>query len=88
MRVLLYTREGCELCDNVVQLFEQLKSDELAVVADCDLTKVDIAQDAELTERYGLAIPVLEREDNGEQLFWPFPPSRLREFLRRGGFGS
>jgi hypothetical protein len=34
-----------------------------------------------LLEQYGWSIPVLQRADTGEELKWPFPPSRLREFL-------
>ena len=76
-QLLLYTRAGCELCDQAVTVFNSL---------DCatlwQLRKVDIDGDQELATQYGLSIPVLKREDNGAELYWPFPASRLRKFLQ------
>ncbi len=83
--LLLYTRSGCELCDRALDMFDQLcaegsinSSDGAAKYA---IKKVDIAGSEELTRKYGLSIPILERSDNAAQLCWPFPPSRLRDFL-------
>ena len=41
---------------------------------------VDISEDAQLMERYGIRIPVLRRAD-GEELNWPFALQSARGFL-------
>ena len=43
--------------------------------------KVDIETDLELLKRYGIYVPVLEREDNKQELFWPFDHAELVAFL-------
>jgi glutaredoxin len=50
----LYTRQHCHLCEQAKQLIMELKGDYPFV-----LKEVDIDQYDELTERYGLMIPVL-----------------------------
>lgn len=80
--LLLYTRDGCELCEQAQALFESLQQQLPELGQRFVLQKVDIAQDTGLEARYGLSIPVLERSDNHAQLNWPFPPSRLRDFLK------
>lgn len=48
------------------------------------LRVVDIAGSDKLFERYGLRIPVLQRDD-GEELNWPFEMEELGRFLESGG---
>jgi len=79
--ILLYTRDGCELCDKAIDIFEEVCVDRPAIGKCFEIRKVDISADRQLEEKYGLCIPVLERSDTHELLYWPFPPSRLREFL-------
>ncbi|NNL56215.1 MAG: glutaredoxin family protein [Pseudomonadales bacterium] len=76
-QLLLYTRAGCELCDQAASMFGSLDC-----AAQWQLHKVDIDSDAALNTQYGLRIPVVKREDSGAELYWPFPPSRLRAFLQ------
>nr|MCS5564862.1 glutaredoxin family protein [Methylococcales bacterium] len=47
-----------------------------------ELERVDIAEQDDLVERYGLTIPVVKRLDSGAELNWPFDPSELETFLR------
>lgn len=58
-------------------LFEQVNTDRA-----WQLVAVDIDRDAALRQQYGWSIPVLKREDNSAELKWPFPASRLRDFLQ------
>ncbi|MBT8149987.1 MAG: glutaredoxin family protein, partial [Gammaproteobacteria bacterium] len=74
--ITLFGREECELCDRAEQLFYQV-----AGPGGPALNKVDIDSDAALLARYRFVIPVLRCNANGSELCWPFPPSRLREFL-------
>ncbi|GAB5340169.1 hypothetical protein PFUM301598_46370 [Pseudomonas fluorescens] len=43
---------------------------------------VDITEPVDLTEVYGLRIPVLRRVDTGAELDWPFDPEQIVAFLR------
>lgn len=54
-KVVVYTKEGCHLCENVIVELQKLQR-ELSF----DLGTQDIAADAELFERYKDVIPVVE----------------------------
>ena len=43
---------------------------------------VDITEPDDLTEAYGLRIPVLRRVDTGAELDWPFDTEQAVAFLR------
>ncbi|KIR20377.1 hypothetical protein PFLU3_41970 [Pseudomonas fluorescens] len=43
---------------------------------------IDIADPEDLTEAYGLRIPVLRRVDTGAELDWPFDSDQVVAFLR------
>ena len=53
-RVVLYTKPGCHLCDEMKAQMSAARCDELYT-----LEEVDIEQDAELFGRYRYEIPVL-----------------------------
>lgn len=42
---------------------------------------IDIAEHDDLLESYGIRIPVLKREDTGNELGWPFDETTLEQFL-------
>lgn len=68
--VILYTRDGCGLCEQASAMASSLG---------VDIAPKDISRSVELLERYGTSIPVLavgERE-----LFWPFRPDDIRDLL-------
>jgi hypothetical protein len=69
---LLYLRADCHLCEQVIALLEGVG---------VRFRPVDIDGDAELTEEYGLRIPVLRLPGNGHELDYPFDEERLRRFL-------
>ena len=74
--IILYTTAGCHLCEEAEELLRQSQ-------AGSPLTwqAVDIADQPELMERYGIRIPVLQKTDGGAELGWPFDLEQLRLFL-------
>ena len=74
----LYATSGCHLCERA----EALVRGAVAVA----FLPVEIADDAELLERYGVRIPVLRRVDTGEELDWPFDVAAIRRLLAGSGF--
>ena len=73
MRLTLFQRDDCPLCDAAYEL--------LAVTGVPDFEPVWIDGDAALEARYGTRVPVLRREADGVELDWPFAPEALRAFL-------
>ena len=54
LQLILYTRPGCHLCEDAKLVLSLLKEE-----IPFDLVEMDISKDDELTEKYGLYIPVL-----------------------------
>ncbi|MEH7107789.1 MULTISPECIES: glutaredoxin family protein [Bacillaceae] len=52
----LYTRNGCHLCEDAMDVLRELEQEFASLV---DLQEIDISTSDELTERYGLMIPVV-----------------------------
>lgn len=73
-RLELYGTYGCHLCAEAEHLCR-------TTLPGLDLRTIDIADHAELMERYGLRIPVLRDPDSGRELGWPFGPDELQTFL-------
>lgn len=76
MRLTLYQRDECHLCDLALDLLAQ------AQVPDFDSVFID--DDGELEARYGARVPVLRAVDGAHvrELDWPFDVERLRAFVR------
>lgn len=72
MRLVLYGKESCHLCDEAEDVLR-----ELGIVAEY----VDIESEASLLEDYGIRIPVLKRLDSGAELGWPFDAEAVARFL-------
>jgi len=71
---VLYSSEGCHLCEQALEICLQLVSkDKIRIV--------DIVEDDSLVEKYGVHIPVLERLSDNKELFWPFDAHQLAEFI-------
>jgi hypothetical protein len=75
-QLILYTTEGCHLCDEAEDLLKQLES-----VKEYKLQLVDISFSGELMTIYGIRIPVVRRTDNGNELGWPFDRASLLAFV-------
>ena len=67
----LYTTSGCHLCEHAETILE---------AGGHRFEAVDIADDLDLMERYGVRIPVV-RDDAGRELGWPFDGAQLEDFL-------
>lgn len=75
MRLSLYQRDECHLCD--------LALDALAHAQVPDFESVWIDGDAVLEARYGARVPVLRDEDAGVELDWPFDAAAVRALVGR-----
>lgn len=73
MRLSLYQRDDCHLCD--------LALDELARARAPEFESVWIDGDSGLEARYGLRVPVLREEASGRELDWPFDAQAIARFL-------
>jgi len=78
MRVVLYSRAGCHLCDTArdVLLAERSRSP-------FELVEVDVAGDDLLEREYGIRIPVVEI-DGRERFEYEVDPAELLAFVRGG----
>lgn len=74
-RLRFYTRPNCSLCDHVYPILQRLEGE--GVVR---LETINIAEDEELAERYGMRIPVLEFPD-GQLLEGRISEFRIRRLL-------
>ena len=78
--LVLYTRDGCHLCEEARAIVQGLLEDRAArsqrIAA---LHERDIAADAALERRFFATIPVLEL--GGERLELATSPARIRRFL-------
>jgi predicted DCC family thiol-disulfide oxidoreductase YuxK len=75
--LVLYHTAGCHLCDLAEQLLLPL-----AAGHGWRLSRVDIAADETLLERYGVRIPVVRDAARGIELGWPFTADELERSLR------
>ncbi|HXE66883.1 MAG TPA: glutaredoxin family protein [Rhodanobacteraceae bacterium] len=73
MRLTLFQRDDCKLCDEAVALLAQAR------VPDFESAWID--GDAELEARYGERVPVLRDDASGRELGWPFDMAALRAFM-------
>lgn len=77
-RVVVYSREGCHLCEAAEQLVEQV----VAETGD-DWARVDIDADPDLKQAFTDQVPVTF-VDGRQHDFWRVDPARLRAALARG----
>ena len=75
MNVILYTTLGCHLCEQAHAMLNHLAQQGHRL----EIQAMEIADDDQLMEQYGIRIPVL-RADNRE-LGWPFSLEELQAFL-------
>lgn len=73
MRLLLYQRDDCRLCDEAVALLASVRAPEFQ--------SLWVDGERALEDRYGARVPVLRDEDSGRELAWPFDAGALRRFL-------
>ena len=73
VRLVLFQRDDCQLCDLALGLLAQVRAP--------DFESVFIDGDDALEARYGERVPVLRDEEGGRELDWPFVVDRLRAWL-------
>ena len=73
MRLTLYQRDDCPLCDQALDVLARARVPEFA--------SVWIDDDDALEERYGTRVPVLRNEVDGRELDWPFEVEALRALV-------
>lgn len=75
--LILYYQPDCHLCDEAESLMQ-------AAGLGKAHRKVDISGVPELLMRYEIHVPVLQRVEDGEELYWPFSQAELLEFAQTG----
>jgi hypothetical protein len=70
----LYSSLGCHLCEQALAMCQQLNLTE-------QVQLVDIVDDDRLVAQYGIHIPVLKRNCDQQELFWPFTRQQISELL-------
>ena len=79
-QLVLYTREGCHLCDDARALVQSLLEDRAArALPGAALVERDITTDPEWERQFFDRIPVLELR--GRRLDLAVSPAKLRAFL-------
>lgn len=73
MRLTLFQRDDCHLCDLALDLLARVQAPEFE--------SVFIDADPALEVRYGERVPVLRDEDGERELEWPFDVAALRAWL-------
>ena len=76
MKVYLYSTAGCHLCDLAKAVIWPL-----LVKHDFRLIEVDVSEQDELVNRYGVRIPVLGSSLIGRELDWPFSVKDIDDFF-------
>jgi hypothetical protein len=76
VRLILFQRDECHLCDLALAVLAQARAPEFA--------SVWIDGDEALEARYGERVPVLRDADSGRELDWPFAADVVRAWLVQG----
>lgn len=78
MRLTIYSKPGCHLCDEMKAIVRSA----IAGSPDISLDEIDISADRDLTERYGLEIPVL-MVDGKKVAKYRVSPADVRKMIER-----
>ena len=76
MRLVLYQRDDCKLCDEALAI--------LATARAPEFESVWIDADAALERVYGERVPVLRDASDDRELGWPFDVDDVRAFVGAG----
>jgi glutaredoxin len=77
LHVRLYSRTGCHLCENALQLLESMRGNYEFLIEE-----IDIDEDPALTERLGQQIPVIT-VDGGNRVAGEISEDKLRRAFSR-----
>lgn len=73
---VLYSTLGCHLCEQALDVINQVIDKKSTVEI------IDISEDAELMENYGIRIPVIKNNRTQNELGWPFSESELTLWMQ------
>lgn len=73
LRLVLYQRDDCKLCDEALAVLASARAP--------DFASVFIDGDAGLEARYGVRVPVLREDTSARELEWPFDAAAVARFL-------
>lgn len=76
LRLNLYATSHCHLCEQAETLLVNLTAQ-----YDINWQVIEITEDSNLLESYGLKIPVIKRLDNNAEITWPFTDVEIKEFI-------
>ena len=77
MRLTLYQRDDCHLCDLALEVLAQARAPAF--------DSVFVDDDTQLELRYGERVPVLREEESGAEVGWPFDAETIAIFLASAG---
>ena len=77
LNLTLYTTDGCHLCDYAETVLQEV----LQAEPELRWSNVDIANQDELIERYGIRIPVIRLEGADYDVGWPFSADDVIHYL-------
>jgi len=81
--LLLYTTQGCHLCEQAETLLAPVLEYMNANFPDgIALQAVEISESPALVEQYGIRIPVIKLEGQAEELSWPFDEAIAFAYLQ------
>lgn len=75
-KLYFYMTSACHLCEQAALILEKLPTSKKF-----EVEYRDIAEEQGLIDLYGVRIPVLKRDDNSQELGWPFDELALGRFL-------
>ncbi len=75
-KLIIYNTLGCHLCEQAVDLITPL------ITNGYQIESVDISESDTLVELYGIRIPVIARDDTGQEIAWPFDGNEFLAFLQ------
>ncbi len=75
--LVLYTSLGCHLCEEAKILLNRV-----GIIQEQGYQETDISDSDELTSLYGIRVPVIKNQRNGDELSWPFNEQELRNWLK------
>lgn len=77
MQIILFTTEGCHLCEQAHELLLDIADQQ-----PLDIVLREIGDDDDLVARYGIRIPVVRFPDQRE-LDWPFSHADVETIISR-----
>jgi len=76
VQLALYSTAHCHLCELAEALLISL-----TIQYDITWIPIEIADDDNLIEKYGIRIPVIKRIDNYTEIDWPFNKEEIIDFI-------